>query len=116
MDDLPLELKQRICSYLTPKDLKSLRWASNDYAAAAPRYMMPRIFLSNHPSSFQEIQKITDHPEMRYSVTTLVIDTRCLSLAPKYDQWARRFADTDPESTDKNVARAERILRREKNR
>lgn len=29
---LPLELKQRICNYLTPKDLKFLRLALRDHA------------------------------------------------------------------------------------
>jgi hypothetical protein len=115
MDDLPLELKQRICSYLAPKDLKSLRSTAKFYAAATDRYLVPRIFLSNHPDSFQEIQDIINHPALRHSVTTLVIDTSCLVLFPKYEQWARRFADARQQSEDKTVARAERVLRRERN-
>ncbi|CAD0095078.1 unnamed protein product [Aureobasidium mustum] len=67
MDTLPLELKQRVCSYLTPKDLKSLRLASKAYASAACRYFLPRIFLHNHPNSFEEIQDITDHPDLKHS-------------------------------------------------
>jgi len=115
MDDLPLELKQRVCSYLTPKDLKSLRSTSKVYAAATDRYLLPRIFLFNHPDSFQEIQDITNHSDLRHSVTTLVVDTSCLRLHPKYERWAREFADAKMEMADKNDARAERALRREKN-
>jgi hypothetical protein len=115
MDDLPLELKQRVCSYLAPKDLKSFRSTAKFYAAATDRYLLPRIFLSNHPDSFQEIHDTVNHPALRHSVTTLVVDTSCLILFPKYEQWARRFADAGQESADKTVARAERVLRRERN-
>jgi hypothetical protein len=114
MDDLPLELKQRVCSYLTPKDPKSLRLTSNDYAAAGSRYLLPRLFLFNHPDSFQEIQDIINHPDLRHSVTTLVVNTSFLRRYTKYNQWARAFADAEPEPTDQIVARAERFIRREK--
>jgi hypothetical protein len=114
MDDLPLELKQRVCSYLSPKDLKSFRSTGKFYAAATDRYLVPRIFLCNHPDSFQEIQDITDHPELRHSVTTLVIDTSCLHLWPKFEQWVRRFANAGQPSENQVIARAERIRRREK--
>jgi hypothetical protein len=116
MDDLPLELKQRVCSYLAPKDLESLRSTSRFYAAATDRYLLPRIFLSNHPDSFQEIKEITDNPELIYSVTTLVVDTSCLPLYPKYGRWASHFAHPKAEAADPQVARAERVLRRGINR
>jgi len=115
MDDLPLELKQRVCSYLTPKDLKSLRSTSKLYAAATDRYLLPRIFLSNHPDSFQEIRIITANPQLRHSVTTLVVDTSCLHLFPKYEKWAKFFVDDTPKSGEPTVTRAERALRRENN-
>jgi len=128
MDTLPPELKQRICNYLTPKDLKSFRLTSTDYAAAASRYLLPRIFLLNHPDSFQEVQDIVNHPELSQQVTTLVIDVCRLKQYPRYDHWARVFAAPSPASTDNQGsvearaittgdvdARSERILRREKN-
>jgi hypothetical protein len=115
MDDLPLELKQRVCSYLAPKDLVSLRSTSTFYAAATDRYLLPRIFLSNHPDSFQEFQEIIDHPELRHSVTTLVVDTSCRPHFTKYEKWARFFADPAAEAADQKNARAERVLRRERN-
>lgn len=115
MDDLPLELKQRVCSYLTTKDLKSLRSISKGYAAATDRYLLPRIFLFNHPDSFEEIRAITDNPQLRHSVTTLVVDTSCLPLFPKFEKWAKFFVDDKSESGKQTVTRAERALRREKN-
>jgi hypothetical protein len=116
MDDLPLELKQRVCSYLAPKDLKSFRMTAKFYAAATDRYLVPRIFLFNHPDSFQEIRDITNHPDLRYSVTTLVVDTSCLRLYPKFERWVRDFAVAAQLSEDQVVARAERTQRRERNR
>ncbi|THY68909.1 hypothetical protein D6C86_10004 [Aureobasidium pullulans] len=128
MDTLPPELKQRICSYLKPKDLKSFRLTSTDYAAAASRYLLPRIFLLNHPDSFQEVRDIANHPELSQQVTTLVIDVCRLKQYPRYDHWARIFAAPSPASTGNQGsvearaittgdidARSERILRRQKN-
>ncbi|THW84506.1 hypothetical protein D6D15_08811 [Aureobasidium pullulans] len=128
MDTLPPELKQRICSYLRPRALKSFRLTSTDYAAAASRYLLPRIFLLNHPDSFQEVQDIVNHPELSQQVTTLVIDVCRLKQCPRYDHWALVFAAPSPASTGNQGsvearaittgdidARSERILRREKN-
>lgn len=115
MDDLPLELKQRVCSYLTPKDLKSFRLTAKFYAAATDRYLIPRIFLSNHPDSFQEIQDITNHPELRHSVTTLVVETSCLPLFPRYEDWVRIFVNSNQVSAGKTDTRVERVLRRQEN-
>ncbi|KAG9521298.1 hypothetical protein KCV07_g3705, partial [Aureobasidium melanogenum] len=123
MESLPLELKQRVCSYLTPKDLKSLRLTSKVFASAACRNFLPRVFLHNHPSSFEEIQDIANHPDLKHSVTTLVIDTSCLRSYPRYDDWARHFRPTPTYRAElekvelpagNSDARTVRRLRREK--
>lgn len=122
MDALPLELQQRICSYLTIKDLKSLRLASKVWTAAACRDLLPRIFLFNHPDSCQEVQDIANHPYLKHSVTTLVIDTSCIHPDLKFDQWARNLANSSSTPRSEEVetvtsgsdARAERISHREK--
>lgn len=122
MDTLPLELQQRVCSYLTIKDLKSLRLASKVWTAAACRYLLPRIFLFSHPDSCQEVQDIANHPCLKHSVTTLVMDTSCIHPKLKFDQWARNLANSSstPRSEDVETvnsgsdARAERISHREK--
>ncbi|KAH0271102.1 hypothetical protein KCU91_g7616, partial [Aureobasidium melanogenum] len=128
MDTLPLELKQRVCSYLAPKDLKSLRLASKVYSIAACRYLLRRIFLLNHPDSCQEAWDIATHPDLSHCVTTLVVDTSCLRSYPKYAQWGRIFeeAESNPpnlmsseaagDTSVKISARSERVLRRERNR
>lgn len=123
MESLPLELKQRVCSYLTPKDLKSLRLTAKVFASAACRNFLPRVFLHNHPSSFEEIQDITDHPDLKHSVTTLVVDTSFLCSFPRYDHWARVFVPTPAYRAelerlevpvDSSDARTVRRVRREK--
>ncbi|KAI4760080.1 hypothetical protein E4T52_08009 [Aureobasidium sp. EXF-3400] len=122
MDTLPLELQQRVCSCLTIQDLKSLRLASKVWAAAACRYLLPRIFLFNHPDSCQEVQEIANHPYLKHSVTTLVMDTSCIHPKLKFDQWARNLANSSstPRSeeletvTSGSDARVDRISHREK--
>lgn len=124
METLPLELQQRICSCLTIQDLKSLRLATKAWTAAACRYLLPRIFLFNHPDSCQEVQDIAHHPCLKHSVTALVMDTSCLCLRLRYEQWVRNFAVMKPRSTPRTEeaktvtsrpnARAQRISHREK--
>jgi hypothetical protein len=47
MEKLPLEMKQRICSFLhdSPKLLKPIRRVSKNFAAVAAPYLIPRTFL-----------------------------------------------------------------------
>lgn len=85
---LPLELKQRICSYLTPKHFKFFRLTSRDHAAAASRYLLPRIFLLNHPDSSQGIRDIARHQLLSLPLTMLVIDVSCLRVFQYYESCA----------------------------
>ncbi|KAI5206195.1 hypothetical protein E4T38_03834 [Aureobasidium subglaciale] len=126
MDSLPLELKQRVCSYLTPRDLKLLRLASKVCSIAACRHIMPRVFLHNHPNSFQEIKDIAEHPILSQRITTLVIDTSRFRSCPISKQWSALYieaeeyipdwADFEPPNAaqEQTDARSERALRRAK--
>ncbi|KAG9676233.1 hypothetical protein KCU99_g4197, partial [Aureobasidium melanogenum] len=87
MDRLPPEIKQYICSFLTPNHLKALRLVSKDFAAAAIPHFIPRIFLFNHPDSCTEIQEIITHTEMRKYVNTIVIDPRDVLNFDGFEDW-----------------------------
>lgn len=71
MDTLPLELKQRICSFLTPKELKPLRLTSKIFAAAAGRYLIDRFILFNCPDSIATLGEIVRHEVFSKCITTL---------------------------------------------
>ncbi|KAH0393660.1 hypothetical protein KCU89_g12181, partial [Aureobasidium melanogenum] len=75
MDALPLELKQRICSFLTPKELKSLRLTCKVFATAAERYFINRFVLFLHPESLTTLRKIAEHETFSKYLTTIVYDT-----------------------------------------
>jgi len=89
MDGLPLELKQRICSFLhdSPKLLKPIRLVSKQFAAAAAPYLIPRIFLFKHPDSCDEIQKIVQHPVFSKYVTTIAVDVSRLKFPVTFEDW-----------------------------
>ncbi|KAI5244951.1 hypothetical protein E4T43_03520 [Aureobasidium subglaciale] len=116
MDALPLELKQRVCEYLPIEDLKSLRLTSKVFSAASYRYLLPRVFLFFHPDSYQEVQQIANHNELRHRVTALVIDIAQLEFPLKFAQWLRTNKDAGDSSTgpligtQKADARTERAL------
>jgi hypothetical protein len=85
MDALPLELKQRICSFLTPKNLKPLRLTSKIFATAAERYFLNRFFLFNYPDSIAALGEIVDHEVFGRYLTTLVCDTSIIRVYPSYE-------------------------------
>ncbi|CAD0113128.1 unnamed protein product [Aureobasidium uvarum] len=79
MDELPMELKQRICSFLTPRNLKPLRLTCKTFATAAERYFINRFVLFVHPNSLATLRKIVDHEIFSKYLTTIVYDTVTLS-------------------------------------
>ncbi|CAD0086005.1 unnamed protein product [Aureobasidium mustum] len=88
MEKLPLELKQRICSFLTsPKSLKPIRLVSKQFADAAAPYLLPRIFLVKHRDSCAEVREIADHPIFSKHVTTLVVDPSNLKNHKSFKKW-----------------------------
>ncbi|THZ52972.1 hypothetical protein D6C90_00817 [Aureobasidium pullulans] len=74
MDALPLEIKENICSFLSPSHLKPLRLVSKEFASAAIPYFISRIFLFNHPDSCIEMNAILRHPEIPKYINTLIVD------------------------------------------
>ncbi|KAI5248793.1 hypothetical protein E4T42_05577 [Aureobasidium subglaciale] len=89
MDRVPLELKQRICSFLraSPKLLKPVRLVSKDFASAAAPYLLPRIFLFKHPDSCDEIEEIIKHPKINKHITTILVDLSVLKPQWTLQAW-----------------------------
>ena len=89
MDTLPLEMKQRICSFLhaSPKLLKPIRRVSKDFAAAAAPYLIPRAFLLKYPFSCQKLEYIVEHPIFSKHLTTLVVDPTNLKKHNTFQAW-----------------------------
>ncbi|KAH0003799.1 hypothetical protein KCU78_g13710, partial [Aureobasidium melanogenum] len=75
MNALPLELKQRICSFLTPKYLKPLRLTCKVFATAAERYLIERFILFLHPESLATLRKIAEHEAFSKYLTTVIYDS-----------------------------------------
>jgi hypothetical protein len=84
MNVLPLELKQRICSFLTPKDLKPLRLTSRIFATAAERYLIDRFILFNHIDSIVALDQVVNHETFGRRLTTLVCDNSVLNAQNMY--------------------------------
>jgi hypothetical protein len=97
MEKLPLEMKQRICSFLhaSPRLLKPIRLVSKDFACAAAPYLIPRMFLFNHPDSCDEVQKILQHPVFSMYVTTLAADISNLKYHGNFLDWLHNIEDLD---------------------
>jgi hypothetical protein len=100
MDALPLELKQRICSFLTPKELKPLRLTSTVFAKASERYFIDRFILFNFPDSITALGEIVDHKVFGKYLTTLVCDTSYLRVQKVVRKYRDRQPDSSPPSWD----------------
>lgn len=100
MDTLPLELKQRICSFLTPKELKPLRLTCKVFATAAERYFIHRFILFNHPDSVATLRKIIDHKIFNRYLMTLICDTSFVEEHPNYDDCREPVPENLPPSWD----------------
>ncbi|KAI4731554.1 hypothetical protein E4T49_00522 [Aureobasidium sp. EXF-10728] len=89
MDKLPLELKQHICSFLhaSPKLLKPIRLVSKQFTSAGAPFLLPRIFLLNHPDSYDEVRRIIEHPVFSKYVTTIVVDINRLEHYDNLEDW-----------------------------
>lgn len=92
IDALPLELKLRICSFLTPKDLKPLRLTSKIFAAAGGCYLIRRFILFNCQESVAALSQITDHEVFSKNITTLVCDISFLAVSPSCQKYESPIA------------------------
>lgn len=92
METLPLEVKQMICSCLTPKDLKSVRLTLKDLSDAATIYLIPRLFLFYHPDSCAEIKQIVEHPIFSKHIDTFVFDPSLLIHYSSCREWIKTSA------------------------
>lgn len=102
MDKLPLELKQRICSFLhaSPRLLKPIRLVSKDFASAAAPYLIPRLFLFRHPDSCAEVKAIVEHPVFSKYVTTLVVDLSVLKSHDNIESWIEDHTELEYEEVE----------------
>ncbi|THY72361.1 hypothetical protein D6C87_01876 [Aureobasidium pullulans] len=91
MDALPLEIKENICSFLSPSHLKPLRLVSKEFASAAILYFIPRIFLFNHPDSCIEMNAILRHPEIPKYINTLIVDPAFVQSFDNFDDWVEDY-------------------------
>ncbi|TIA28741.1 hypothetical protein D6C78_10596 [Aureobasidium pullulans] len=74
LNDLPLELQQRICRNLPGRDLKQLRLVSRHYASAAARDLPIIIHLFDEPQSCRDALEIARHPDLQIAVTAVAVD------------------------------------------
>ncbi|THY26181.1 hypothetical protein D6D01_04550 [Aureobasidium pullulans] len=91
MDALPLEIKENICSFLSPNHLKPLRLVSKEFASAAIPHFIPRIFLFNHPDSCVEMNDILRHPEIPKYINTLVVDPSPVQSLVEFYDWVEGY-------------------------
>ncbi|THZ09466.1 hypothetical protein D6C91_09961 [Aureobasidium pullulans] len=91
MDALPLEIKENICSFLSPSHLKLLRLVSKEFASAAIPHFIPRIFLFNHHDSCLEVNKILRHPEIPKYINTLIVDPTFVQSFDNFDDWVEGY-------------------------
>ncbi|THX53565.1 hypothetical protein D6D06_06037 [Aureobasidium pullulans] len=91
MDALPLEIKENICSFLSPSHLRPLRLVSKEFASAAILYFIPRIFLFNHPDSCIEMNAILRHPEIPKYINTLIVDPSPVQSLVNFYDWVEGY-------------------------
>ncbi|KEQ67445.1 uncharacterized protein M437DRAFT_37194 [Aureobasidium melanogenum CBS 110374] len=112
MEKLPLELKQRVCSFLhaNPKLLKPIRLVSKQFADAAAPYLLPRVFLVKHRDSCAEVREIADHPIFSKHVNTLVVDPSNLKNHKSFKKWwsnANKKFDAAVEKVTKTLTKSQ---------
>lgn len=78
---LPLELWHQITSYLTNRDIKSMRLATKQFLSAV-ELRLQRVFLSANPLNIAVFRAVADHEKFRHQVTEIVWDDARLPRGP----------------------------------
>ncbi|CAG8379394.1 unnamed protein product [Penicillium salamii] len=78
---LPLELWQQITSYLTTRDIKSMRLAAKQFSNAV-ELPLQRVFLSPNPLNIAVFRAVADHEKFRHQVTEIIWDDARLARGP----------------------------------
>ncbi|THW97871.1 hypothetical protein D6D18_05455 [Aureobasidium pullulans] len=89
LNDLPLELQQRICRNLPGRDLKQLRLVSRHYASTAARDLPIIIHLFDEPQSCRDALEIARHPDLQIAVTAVAVDVSRIKNHKHLRSWAR---------------------------
>ncbi|CAD0053145.1 unnamed protein product [Aureobasidium pullulans] len=89
LNDLPLELQQRICRNLPGRDLKQLRLVSRHYASAAARDLPIIIHLFDEPQSCRDALEIARHPDLQIAVTAVAVDVSRIKDHKCFSSWIR---------------------------
>ncbi|THV74539.1 hypothetical protein D6D29_08888 [Aureobasidium pullulans] len=89
LNDLPLELQQRICRNLPGRDLKQLRLVSRHYASAAARDLPIIIHLFDEPQSCRDALEIARHPDLQIAVTAVAVDVSRITDYEHFSSWIR---------------------------
>lgn len=99
---LPLELWKQITSYLTNRDIKSMRLATRQFSSAV-ELRLQRVFLSANPLNIAVFRAVADHEEFRHQVTEIIWDDARLPRGPLKRRflpgWESDIA-SDEESSD----------------
>ena len=75
---VPTELLHKIFTYLTPTEAANFRLLHRRIANIGVEYIVPVIFLALSEDSFDKLEVIAQHPEIRKYVSSMVFDTTYL--------------------------------------
>ncbi|OBW67116.1 MAG: Uncharacterized protein AUREO_028280 [Aureobasidium pullulans] len=89
LNDLPLELQQRICRNLPGRDIKQLRLVSRHYASAAARDLPIIVHLFDEPQSCRDALEIARHPDLRIAVTAVAVDVSRIRNHKRFSSWVK---------------------------
>ena len=75
---VPTELLHKIFTYLKPTEAANFRLLHKRIASIGIEYIVPEIFLALSEDSFNKLEAIAQHPEIRKHVSSMVFDATYL--------------------------------------